>query len=1130
MGQPEIIAGQYVILPDQKARTGGSGSVYKAVDLKSGGSVAVKFVSGADHLVQKLHEREVELLRRAAHPNIVEYVDHGVDDTGTRFVVLKWIEQNLQDVIDVDPPMSWSDFRREVLRPLAQVIKHLHVLQVEHRDLKPSNVLWDASARPVLADFGIAKQERAVDDTSLTVGQAGTPLYAPPELSRGPRYVRDVYSLGVLAIQALTPVEQRAKSLHELLPCLDALQLPDAVDRLLRASISITPLDRPRNGAEFARMLDEAIDAEAPRPRNTTVVLRLTRRAQEHLGDPSLTKEAAERLVETDLASVTYASLHLNPETQAYDPTVFVLCGDSMRLKVGLDSGANQLVIISIRLPEYEDLERQRESSLRLDSLFAWTLRPPLNPVAAVRGQRDLLQRLLDFHENADESSTLEEALANQMLGVWRRLLTARETMGVSKLGSQDYRALVDRGRAETRFEMLVPIDEDLIGSEWKIVDERSRTRARGVAVQQSDDELTIRWVRRDDRELPGRGTLTPYLGPTQVALDRQRDAIQRLESGNVALPELLSVLADPSESKTPAEIDEPRWISEIDESKRHAVRAALGSRDCTVVSGPPGTGKTRMIAELVGQELERRPNSRILLVSQTHVALDNAIQRLEEIGVTGVVRMGRDDDRVADGSKKLLLDVQLRTWAAGVRSRAEAELATQASAAGLTAQQLRAAVHLQDWLAARDATEYLLQRLTDAHVTEDTTASRMELVDDPESIQEKVTLAQAREESLLRAAREDLGDGLEIDQSASAEDVRAAIDLILGQSPEASRLVELMKLQSEWLQRVASDDRLASVYLANSRVVAGTCLGFIAHRAARDLTYDLCIVDEASKATSTEVLVPLVRARKFMLVGDTNQLPPLDEDLLREPGILRDSDLTPEMVRETLFDRLVRHLPESNHVTLRRQYRMVPAIGNLISSCFYEGALESEPKELPNGAHLLGKPVTWITTSSSPERFETRDVRGPGSFVNHFEAQLVMERLTLLEDAVKRGVLVPSRRGNYRLLVVAPYRSQIDELERRISRMRGRFVHLDIEVESVDAVQGRECDFAIFSVTRSNTDGRLGFLGESYWRRINVALSRARYGLTVVGDAQFCEMSPGGLKKVVEYVRANPDDCEMRG
>src|SRR5205085_1696369 len=100
------------------------------------------------------------------------------------------------------------------------------------------------------------------------------------------------------------------------------------------------------------------------------------------------------------------------------------------------------------------------------------------------------------------------------------------------------------------------------------------------------------------------------------------------------------------------------------------------------------------------------------------------------------------------------------------------------------------------------------------------------------------------------------------------------------------------------------------------------------------EVPFDLCIVDEASKATATEVLVPMARSRRWVLVGDTNQLPPFQEAALDEPALLQRYDLTPDQLGQTLFDVLAERLPAEAKTILDVQYRMVPAIGTLISHC----------------------------------------------------------------------------------------------------------------------------------------------------------------------------------------------------
>jgi superfamily I DNA and/or RNA helicase len=109
---------------------------------------------------------------------------------------------------------------------------------------------------------------------------------------------------------------------------------------------------------------------------------------------------------------------------------------------------------------------------------------------------------------------------------------------------------------------------------------------------------------------------------------------------------------------------------------------------------------------------------------------------------------------------------------------------------------------------------------------------------------------------------------------------------------------------------------------------------------------------------------------------------------------------------------------------------------------------------------------------------------------------------------------------------VLTGYAEQRDELERRITEKRSGWPHLAVECNTVDAFQGRQVDIAIYSVTRSNVQGRLGFLRER--RRLNVALSRGRLGLVIVGDDNFAATADGDnpFAAVLRHVRRDARCC----
>ena len=100
--------------------------------------------------------------------------------------------------------------------------------------------------------------------------------------------------------------------------------------------------------------------------------------------------------------------------------------------------------------------------------------------------------------------------------------------------------------------------------------------------------------------------------------------------------------------------------------------------------------------------------------------------------------------------------------------------------------------------------------------------------------------------------------------------------------------------------------------------------------------------------------------------------------------------------------------------------------------------------------------------------------------------------------------------------------------LDRSIQSEKHNWEHLEVDVNTVDAFQGREADIAIYTVTRSNEKGNIGFLRD--WERLNVALSRGKVALVIIGDHVFCRTSKGDnpLKSVIDYIEEYPEDCTI--
>ena len=278
-------------------------------------------------------------------------------------------------------------------------------------------------------------------------------------------------------------------------------------------------------------------------------------------------------------------------------------------------------------------------------------------------------------------------------------------------------------------------------------------------------------------------------------------------------------------------------------------------------------------------------------------------------------------------------------------------------------------------------------------------------------------------------------------------------------------------------------EQRITDDVLGNAQVLCTTNIG-AGHFTLANRKFSIVLIDEATQATEPSALVPIVKgARQLILVGDHRQLPPTVTSRRAEEGGL---DIP-------LFERLLSNGLPAHMLTT--QYRMHPSIREFPSSRFYENKLEDgcSSSDRPPVAGFLwpdwDKPVAFVPVHGAEIEEEAGSSRS-----NIDEAAIVVK---VVNDLLAPGDLTPEDIG-----VISPYAGQV----RLIRSMVDDLIE-GLEVKSVDGYQGREKEIIVLSTVRSNDSGKVGFL--SNYRRLNVALTRAKRGMIVIGDDRTLRNDP---------------------
>ena len=1166
-------------------------------DDEANSSVIIKLFNkpniGDENLQKQVFNREVESLDKLNHKNIVRILDRGYDEKYKAFfIVLEYIQgQNFKDAFEDICRYEYAQ-KLELMEQVVEGLEYLHKKNIVHRDLKPSNLMFDKDGTVKIIDFGISRlQDTFYND--YTLSGFATKNYSSPEQKLGKMisYQSDIYSLGLIFYEIFTCTHITTRE------SMDISMLPQGMQNILVKMTKEEPNLRYNTISELRRDIEKE---KSLLVQERYISLGFTNTVTKRLAASGyIEKEEttlALKILEKEYSGKCYMWPAKNKEG-VFEGT-YELYGQRFISYLKIDKRDDKrFTVISIAFVQPDRLITQKEIAYEIPYGIHVGSGTRIHYKTEINAQ--ILSEEVLNHEVNYISHRDEDMHQKDITGKWKNILELerkqiREEKSILiyrnlKINEEDT-SLEIQINTDRAYEINYTSDDMLQMTTKKNIHHYIDV---GHMREFSDGKMIIDMTPQVDcSNIASSGEVSISMRMAEIALNRQRKALKSIQYKENANPEISEIIFNPSiaTSKNNLMLTEADCKSKkIDRSKVISLEKALSSDNIFLLQGPPGTGKTTFISELVYQILygndtyRGNPEAKILIASQSHVAVDNSLAKIKElIPDIKMIRIGVLD-KLSESSRKYTLDIFCRDWTEKVILNCKEALARYKQEIGIdeSLQEKNSIIteiesitqEISELIDELEKVETELERInvldskwqfvdekiatmkqmvaiktsgvTEEHLSQiidEFTESLSELNSKLASvIDESIALAEQKIELQNRyvSLNEELeAKGHEVDEwkellgvSSNKDYQQVKEDIQVALKENKKKYAKYSKVESlckEWQKRVTQGDGLLQESIADSTLVGATCLGIASLGSDVEINFDWVIVDEAGKATPPEILVPICLGRKIVLVGDHKQLPPVVDQALLKLQDKERMNINKEDLELSLFEYLERSLNDDCKNILDEQYRMNPVIGDLISKLFYESELVSktskEEKTIPLKLYE-SKPLVWLSTAA---RFDRKEERISDSYRNPCEAKLIFEQLLEIDKELNELKLKKET------AIIAGYRGQRDSLTRLYeSSYKAKFHNMSIEINTVDAFQGRETDIVFYSVVRSNDDGKLGFLKDV--RRLNVAFSRARELLVVVGDHQCAQrcLDINGQENpfigIIKFIRDNSDDCMLK-
>lgn len=1067
--------------------------------------------NGASNLVLLSFLRNAQGIRDRRSDLLARIVDFGLCPAGL-FIVQEWHEgETLEEVVD---KATNREVRLLVAAAISTAVAGLHDQGFAHGDLKPANILIED-----LSDEDASVRLLDVLDISSNGSTRTTPAYAPADYETATRQRCDTFAVAKI-VELLLLEDNSLLEEHESTALRDALSpLLEDPNTSLASSTLPALLRDLRDGRMTAKSAVEE-------------VLVYSRK----LADVFEVKDDDGKI---------YVSSQPH-RTEPERSTVFHLTGAFERIMVFYDRSLRLCTGLKV-LPRSAIEVQHSEKKARWVIEKRIRIEPAENDDFDALGE--LLGELLEAQEEAaprvERTAQAEDDPAAQVIedvevdvsAIWLSFVRCEDVI-LPEVEIEDSAELnaslgvyeIPVSIASRPFDFEESEEVEVI---WVHGDGNPRTLGRMDVSRSEAGRLVLQPYYRDFTPPPPGARIRLQSRLHKSSLERRRKAVERIVDRRAIVRHLIDCVGGlrlSEELPVPGlDVDKIMDRYGLNPDQAAALLTAVSRVPISLIQGPPGTGKTHVISALVHYAIDHGIAHNVLLVSQSHEAVNNATDKvvamferaniepsLVRVGMKGVL-----SDELHPYHTSAIRDIYREKFRANAASRVVGVAKDLGLPADLTHELYRLRLRLLQ-LAIR------MER-RQAQLGEG----------EPDEADEK--LCRAFTEQAERFYRERFDpDGKPMDIVAQIEQ-SLCLDHGVSNPWAVAKVCQLIDLSFEWIDVLAEESNGFDQFLVKTRsIVTGTCVGVGRWNLGLEGTcFDLVIIDEAARCDPGELAVSMQVGSRIVLVGDHLQLPPLlDQELVQYVA----SDLgirKPDQLLRSDFRRMFHSdYGKAAGRTLRRQYRMTEPICGLVSSCFYSdsGGLKTARGPSPALFDNLKKPwdasVIWYDTGF--DRGDAMEKPEGSSYTNPHEADAIID---LLAKLVSNGLDIDELHNQARIGgadeaigVIATYRAQSRLIKSRLATAPiEESIKDECKVDTVDSYQGKQNPIIVVSLTRSNPQGIVGFVRSM--ERLNVSLSRAMERLVIVGSLDFWRNAKRGesVASVIRYIEDRVREGDSR-